>query len=96
MSDLRVDVMSGRPTVVTEEHCRMPWGGGRNGKWFRCYMCGHKLVPGDIVRWVLVRGGKASNLIVCESCDGEDVIDRWVAMTKEARERFWFFTRGEF
>jgi hypothetical protein len=59
------------PQIATEQHCSMPWCGGKNGKYFRCYLCGHKFVPGD--HWRFIYGGNVSrNLFVCGSCDGPD------------------------
>ncbi len=36
--------------VVTEEDCHRPWSGGKDGKHFKCYICGHKFVAGDKAR----------------------------------------------
>lgn len=90
-----------KPRVATEEDCKLPWGGPPAGKRFRCYLCGHKFKVGDVWRWVYALGATFENSngkkhgvvspIVCESCDGEDVLDRWVAMNKEALEKYWWF-----
>lgn len=86
-----------KPHVATEEDCRAPWGGVKNGKRFRCYMCGHKFVVGDTYRWVYTNDtpGAGGNPIVCVKCDGPDVKERWAAMCKEARTKFWSFTYYE-
>ncbi len=78
--------------IATEEDCDGPWGGEKHGKRFRCYLCGHKFVPGDKWRWVCAAASVALyNLLVCEQCDGEDVLERWQRQNDEATQRFWWF-----
>ena len=66
-----------KPRIATEKDINAPWGGRKNR--FRCYLCGHKFKIGDIWRWVFANFGKYNccNFLVCEKCDGEDVIDRF-------------------
>lgn len=89
-----------KPRIATEEECRAPWGGEKHGKKFRCYLCGHRLIPGDAWRWVYGAGRKFEtddgrtfgviNLMVCAACDGPDVLDRWVDRNREFYSaRFW-------
>jgi hypothetical protein len=33
--------------VATEETLKLPWKGHRDGRWFRCYLCGEKFKVGD-------------------------------------------------
>lgn len=77
------------PQVATEEDIHAPWNGGKDGKYFRCYLCGHRFAVGDIWRWAYTSFG---NLIVCNQCDGSDVVGKWKSMHEEAQERFWWFT----
>jgi hypothetical protein len=59
------------PQIATKEHCSIPWNGGKNGKYFRCYLCGHKFVPGD--NWRFIYGKNVCrNIFVCRECDGPD------------------------
>lgn len=75
-----------RPRVATETHVTK-WGG--DGKCFRCYLCGHKFKVGDVWRWVAnPPWGIYGNFLVCEKCDGADVLDRWISANKELEERF--------
>lgn len=74
------------PRTVTEEMTKMSWGGKRDGEAFRCHLCGHKFVPGDTLRHIKGKRGA----LVCSSCDGPDVIDRWRAQLDEAERRFWW------
>ena len=64
-----------KPRIATEEDVKAPWGGGKNGEYFRCELCGHKFVVGDC--WRFVVGKRTVNFIVCESCDGPDVRERY-------------------
>ena len=64
--------------VATQEDCRGPWSGGRNGERFRCYICGYKFLPGDNWRWVCGGDLQTINFIVCDRCDGPDVKERWI------------------
>ncbi len=86
--------------VATEEDCKRGWGGGKNGVYFRCYLCGHKFKPGDGYRWIYSAGagfvaedGKrygVVNPMTCDSCDGDDVLDRWVKRNEEFNApHFW-------
>lgn len=80
-----------QPRVATEDECAAKWG-GRKGR-FRCYLCGHKFKPGDIWRWVYASNKGVLNFMVCEECDGPDVINRWIAVQCEAKlmkQKFWW------
>ena len=88
-----------KPRIATEEETRQPWSGGKNGKYFRCYLCGHKFIPGDQYRFVF--GKNTGNLMVCQPCDGtnEEVQDKWDKLHKEFSElavgKFWYFIERE-
>lgn len=85
-----------QPRVATKEECRAHWGGANNGLLFRCGLCGHRFVVGDVWR-VVYMGGKGYNIgqlgipngLVCARCDGQDVRERFVAHWQEAVTRFW-------
>ena len=79
-----------KPRIATEKYCKAPWGGVENGELFRCYMCGHRFKPGDIFRWVSAVHLGTNNLVVCDKCDGPDILQRWVDRVKEYEERFWW------
>lgn len=88
-----------RRRVATEEECRRSWAGEKDGKRFRCGLCAHRFKAGDGWRWVYTAGasfeidGKKSgvcNFLTCDSCDGPDVIDRWLERHREFySDRFW-------
>lgn len=88
---------------ATEEECKAPWSGHRDGSHFRCYLCGHKFRVGDWWRWVCsgdrcwvdpnnYKKWGLSNLMVCKACDGtnDEVLDKWVIAHIELYTRFWW------
>lgn len=86
---------------ATEAHVRGRWGADAPGKRFRCYLCGHKFVLGDLWRPVYANGGGSQkapavghgNFLCCEKCDGPDVLERWAEACRELDdlyERFWW------
>ncbi len=77
-----------KPRAATESDLRLPWSGAPRN--FRCYLCGHHFEVGDVWRWVFSNGRGVINFLTCAKCDGDDVLDRFVAVAKEARERFWW------
>lgn len=81
--------MDEKPRLATLEDTKASWNGAPDGKRFRCYLCGYKFKVGDTWRWV--RGQGYFNFMTCWHCDGPDVHARWVAMNREAKERFWWF-----
>jgi hypothetical protein len=87
-----------KPRIATEKDVKGSWGCGKNGKFFRCYFCGHKFKVGDQWRWVYSNGttGAFGNPIVCKNCDGEDVLDRWKAKHDEFKEDKWWWFRKTF
>lgn len=89
-----------KPFVATEEQCRAPWGAVDNGVRFRCYLCGHKFVVGDTVRWVYGNSPSPGiraygNILTCVECDGPNIMERFARLMEEfealADGRFWSF-----
>lgn len=81
--------------IATQGDLDAPWNGHRH-RYFKCYLCGYEFKKDDYWRWVSGKG--FPNLIVCDSCDGPDVLDKW----KEANEKwelqketgpYWWFIR---
>jgi len=88
-----------KPFIVTVADIKKPWSGGQDGKYFRCYLCGHKFVPGDVARWEYTNNtpGAGGNPMVCQRCDGsrDEVIAKWRALQAEFRgPRFWALRRS--
>ena len=70
--------------VATEEDINAPWSGVKGGKHFYCYLCGYKFQIGDKWRWVnTAYRSHRSNLLVCEECDGPNVLECWEVWWKE-------------
>jgi len=85
-----------RPRTATERDLATRWMGGKPGEYFRCCMCGHRFAVGDYWRWVYTNGtpGAGGNPIVCEGCDGMDVIGRWKAKIEQHySDANWYFNR---
>lgn len=74
-----------KPRATTQEHIDAKWGGRKNSHW--CDMCGHRFAIGEIWRWVYANnkesGVRSGNFVVCESCDGDDVLARRAAQEAE-------------
>jgi formate-dependent nitrite reductase cytochrome c552 subunit len=79
--------------VVTEKDLTALWGGYRDGRSFRCFLCGHFFGIGDTARWVYTNStpGAHGNPFVCSKCDGPDVMDRIIALNRDARRLLWWF-----
>ncbi len=88
-----------KPRIATEQECKAKWGGGKPGEFFRCGLCGYKFKVGDYWRWVYTNNipSYGGNPMVCESCDGDGVIERWKELLdqwkKDKKGRYWYFTR---
>lgn len=78
------------PRVATEDDVKGSWDAAPNGKRFRCHLCGHRFKVGDIWRWVYAGKVNLTNFLVCEACDGPDVLERWQAHYKDGKTRFWW------
>ena len=78
-----------KPRVATEADCLAKWSGDPAN--FRCYMCGHKFEVGDVWRWLYSK--TTINPLICEKCDGPDVLERWVAHVKRGLEVYWWLSR---
>lgn len=85
--------------LATPDDVGRRWSGGRSGENFRCYLCGHRFQLGDGWRWQYTgafsfehngRKRGVSNFLVCDACDGPDVIERWAALHREfSSPKFW-------
>jgi hypothetical protein len=83
-----------KPWIATEKDCALNWGGGGKGARFRCGLCGYKFKPGDTVRWQFTNNipHYGGNPLVCSTCDGPDIIDKWKAHCdsfKLFKEKYW-------
>lgn len=80
-----------KPRKATMQHLQAPWRGKVDGSAFRCYLCGRRFKVGDVWRFLWAAHEGAPNCLVCEACDGPDVLERWKAQFQEAQERFWWW-----
>lgn len=87
-----------KPFTVTANQLKLNWAGGKDGKYFRCGLCGHKFKEGDYARWIFTNDipNCGGNPFVCYDCDSIDVKDKWkdhCAAWKDVKEVFWKFLR---
>jgi hypothetical protein len=75
----------GKPWIATEKDTQTRWSCAKPGENFRCGMCGHKFVVGDRVRWQYTNDipNAGGNPMICEACDGPDIVERWIAKCAE-------------
>lgn len=93
----RDDWWNGLPFTVTAAHVASSWDGYRDGRTFRCHMCGEFFKAGDRARFVWVNGVKAArdagvhcgNVMVCDACDGPDVYTRLAEHERHGQKRYW-------
>jgi len=80
-----------KPVVATKEYCITRWMGGEGN--FRCGICGYKFKENDVFRWIYTNDlpGYNGNPLVCEKCDGPDVIERWKKLVDEFNSsKYWY------
>ncbi len=89
---------NGERREATEKDLKAPWGGYKDGRKFRCGMCGHKFIFGDGWRWLYTNDlkGSGGNPLICDSCftTKEDTRRRWIIKCEEwkaIKENFWHF-----
>lgn len=84
-----------KPKTANERDVSAPWGGAKNGKNFRCYLCGHRFQVGDQYRFVF--GQTLGNFMVCQECDTGDVLKKWADLQDEWNNlqdgKFWYFSK---
>ena len=79
-----------KPRIATERDVHGNWSCGKDGKYFRCYLCGHKFVEGNYWRFVFDVDTHFGNFMVCKKCDGKDVRDKWKKNCEELKQKFWW------
>jgi len=84
-----------QPQIATEKDCQGNWGGGKKGSRFRCYLCGHRFIVGDTWRWIYAVKNHVINFLVCTSCDGEDVQEKWLKHVEKGEREFWWMIRDD-
>jgi hypothetical protein len=83
---------------VRKSDLKLPWSGGRNGKYFRCYFCGKKFVVGDEFRMIFTNnldGIPGGNPLTCRPCfdeheGAEGLAQLWKHRWVEVKEKFWW------
>jgi hypothetical protein len=93
-----VSFIDGKPRVATEAECKAKWSGRGPGTNFRCCLCGYKFKVGDVWRFQYTNSTKdaGGNPLVCQACDGPDLIERWRAKWQayNSDANWWFRQLG--
>lgn len=75
---------------VTEEILKLPWKGHRDGRWFRCHLCGTRFVIGDGFRAIFSNfPGSPFNgnpLIHNPPCVSEEMSDKEILVELAERD----------
>ena len=86
-------------TIVTEKELNLSWSGRKDN--FRCGLCGDKFKVGEGFRMVFTNNlaGYGGNPLVCDKCDGADVIERWKKLWDEfntiiKNKKYWRMVRN--
>lgn len=98
--------LRGEWTTVTQEQTKIAWGGGKNGRYFRCMFCGHKFKANDEFRAIFTncksldeRGIPGGNPLTCRTCNPsgelEEMYEKWKQLHAEwdavvDSPRFWW------
>jgi len=99
-------MMKGRFTnqkarYATEKDLKAPWSFGKNGKYFKCGLCGYKFKLGDYWRWIYMGdvgkelGKGYTNFITCKLCD-DNPKEKAIQQEKDFREfskKYWRFLK---
>jgi predicted RNA-binding Zn-ribbon protein involved in translation (DUF1610 family) len=91
-----MNILDGQRHVAEEETCKLPWMGEKNGKLFKCGMCGHKFQPGEGFRFQMMK--KHGNILVCDECDTSDIKRDWEEMGirwEQIQKKYWIFIGNE-
>ena len=64
----------GKPFLVTEKEMGYAWSGARDGRNFRCHLCGEFFVAGDYAIFVYANSSESpvrcGNFLACATADG--------------------------
>lgn len=80
-----------KPRFATKKDLKRNWKGHKNGRNFRCYLCGYKFRLNDYWRWV--NSKRYKNFLVCRKCDHPDVEKTWQDRNEELENKFWWIAQ---
>jgi len=85
-----------KPRIVKDEDLTSPWAGHTDGSHFYCGLCGHSFTIGDQWRWVYAGKMALPNFMICETCDGDNIVSKWETLHNEwdnlAKGKFRFIS----
>lgn len=87
----------GKPRIATAQDVAMPWLGYRDGRCFRCNLCGEFILIGHSWQLVWTNGAVRTGNFLAHAtcCDGGDPIAKMKALEDEGFKRFWFMQPGD-
>lgn len=81
----------GKPRVATADEVALPWCGHKDGRCFRCNLCGEFIRIGETWRFVFTGNGvRMTNFLAHVACCGDDPITKARALAEEGYQRFWW------
>lgn len=90
----------GKPFPVTEQEMGYSWSGARDGRNFRCHLCGKFFIVGDFAIFVYANGAESpvrcGNFLACSTVDGPvhgtkpEMLDMAAAGERKVRELYWW------
>lgn len=91
------DSRANKPFTVLTEHMMQPWSGYKDGRMFRCHMCGDFFKPGDTARLVwcneikeaIDAGVHCGNVLVCTYCDSPNIYLFLAEHERIGKTRYW-------
>ena len=80
-----------KPFVVRESEYNARWSGYKDGRTFRCILCGDYFRIGDTARFIYMNDTRCGvgNCFVCSGCDGDDIKQRIIDMAERANKYWW-------
>jgi hypothetical protein len=81
----------GKARPASDKHLKQRWSGGKPGVRFRCYLCGHKFVKGDLWKAIFANHlpNTRGNFLVCDTCDDGNALTRYQEMCQTLSDIWW-------
>lgn len=87
----------GKPYLVMEDDLTRPWSGAKDGRNFRCQLCGRFFEVGDLLVFIFGSRSRAGNFLACSDETGPTHGDRETMLSlleadwqEVLRGRFWW------
>jgi hypothetical protein len=83
------------PRPATAQDFLSRWSGFNDARMFRCHLCGKRFAEGDIFA-IIFAPSPAGNALICERCDGPDVVERWLQRVRHIQAEAWWLWEHAF